>query len=905
MVTQSQSSIVKPIDRLSLLTSSLSPISKSPFLAMNDPNWSNVMYDKYNTLVKNGTWVLVPRPSDVNLVRSVWLFKHKFHADGTLSRYMARLVANDSSQKLSVDFDETFSLVVKPATIYTVLILADSRQWPIYQLELRMHFLMIFIWFEAGTVLGFSVLQGSQVAYLLIYVDDIILTASSPDLLQQIIDSLHKEFDMTDLGHLIILGIFVTLVDTETKLGLDGVPIQDPTLYRNLARGLQYLTFTYLDLSYAVQQICLYMHDLREPHFAALKRVLRYVKGTLDPGLHLYASATTSLVSYTDADWAGCPSTRSAEVEYQGVANVVAETAWVYNLLRELHSPLMTATLIKHIEIDIHFVRDMVKAGHVKVLHVPSCFQYADIFTKGLPLTLFEDFHSSLSILIIEYLVNISKRRAFWSLNEDILKINDSEYQYAVSIKEDTAYPCLHSPKTTKKRRSIRRIQRRPIRRIGYMAYEYSRRYQTWSLLQETPIRRIQPIGYAVNLDNSTNNVVILLDSWTSGLLEYKLPLSRAASGLRPYHFTYPERKLTMEEMLYKFIDEGKREHEEMRAFICDFQTTNEVLFKERINSLIELRFGVQELLKVINNTPTIDCEVKGVTTRGGKTTTRDVQNNDTNVHTEEPHASSNTIQTPPIPFPQRLRKEKEEAQQKKFLENLKQLYINLSFIEALAQMPKYAKFLKGLLTNKVRLEEACEPKATRMSLELADRSIQYPRGIIENVLIKVDKFILPIDFVILDMPEDSRVPIILGRPFLATTRAMIDVFNKKITLRVGDDEVIFDIDQSIKRPSTKDDKCYGIDDLDNTINAEAQELLANDEPDSFLSRGLEKSIDQSDLEDCEHVECKTNNDSNEPIRRIVSLNMSYPVVQGTSKPVEIERKHLYSASANEICLTT
>ncbi|GJZ43007.1 DNA-directed DNA polymerase [Tanacetum coccineum] len=312
-----------------------------------------------------------------------------------------------------------------------------------------------------------------------------------------------------------------------------------------------------------------------------------------------------------------------------------------------------------------------------------------------------------------------------------------------------------------------------------------------------------------------------------------------------------------------------------------------------------------------------------------------------------------------------KIKEEKKEAQQKKFLENLKQLHINLPFIEALAQMPKYAKFLKGLLTNKARLEEACtitmnercsavllnklpskekdpgsftipcdigqlhinnaladlgasislmpytmyeklglgEPKATRMSLELADRSIQYPRGIIENVLIKVDKFVLPIDFVILDMPEDSRVPIILGRPFLATARAMIDVFNKKITLRVGDDEVIFDVDQSIKRPPTEDDECYGVDDLDDTINAEAQELLANEEPDSFLSRGLEKSIDQSDLEGCEPVECKTDNDSDsdEPIRRIASINTPYPVVQETAKPVEVEREHLYSASANEI----
>ncbi|GJY97052.1 DNA-directed DNA polymerase [Tanacetum coccineum] len=355
-----------------------------------------------------------------------------------------------------------------------------------------------------------------------------------------------------------------------------------------------------------------------------------------------------------------------------------------------------------------------------------------------------------------------------------------------------------------------------------------------------------------------------------------------------------------MEEMLYKFISEGKREYEEIRAFICDFQTINEILFKERNNSLIELRFG----------------------------------------KTNEPDAQpSNKIQTPPIPFPRRLRKEKEEAKQKKFLENLKQLHINLPFIEALAQMPKYAKFLKGLLTNKARLEEYCtitmnekclavllnklpskekdlgsftipcnigqlhidnaladlgasislmpytmyeklglgEPKATRMSLELADRSIQYPRGIIENVLIKVDKFVLPIDFVILDMPEDSSVPIILGRPFLATARAMID------------------------RPPTKDYECYGIDDLDDTINAEAQELLANDELDSFLTRGLEKSIDQSDLEDCKPVECNNNNDSNKPIRRITSINTPYSVDQDTAKPVKLEREHLYSASANEI----
>ncbi|GKB10736.1 reverse transcriptase domain-containing protein [Tanacetum coccineum] len=154
------------------------------------------------------------------------------------------------------------------------------------------------------------------------------------------------------------------------------------------------------------------------------------------------------------------------------------------------------------------------------------------------------------------------------------------------------------------------------------------------------------------------------------------------------------------------------------------------------------------------------------------------------------------------------------------------------------------------------------------MSLELADSSIQYPRGIVENVLIKVDKFVLPIDFVILDMREDSKIPIILGRPFLATARAMIDAFNKKITLKIGDEEVIFDVDQTIKKTHTKDDECYGINDFDQTIHLEAQGLLEDNRTDSFLLKDLE-------------------NTSTKPIRKYESG--------------KIRNKHLCSASANEI----
>nr|GFA26740.1 ribonuclease H-like domain-containing protein [Tanacetum cinerariifolium] len=190
--------------------------------------------------------------------------------------------------------------------------------------------------------------------------------------------------ELRDRAHMASCNLTRTPVDTESKLEADGDPISDLTLYCSLEGGLQYLTFTRPDISYAVQQACLYMHDPRERYFSALKRILRYVRGTLDCGLQLYASYTSSLVAYSDAHWALCPTTRRS--------SSVAETAWLYNLIRELHMPLLSATLVysdnvsaiyltvnpiqhrrtKHIEIDIHFVSDTVARGQVRAFHVPS-----------------------------------------------------------------------------------------------------------------------------------------------------------------------------------------------------------------------------------------------------------------------------------------------------------------------------------------------------------------------------------------------------------------------------------------------------------------------------------------------------------------------------------------------------
>ncbi|GJT80320.1 ribonuclease H-like domain-containing protein [Tanacetum coccineum] len=366
---------------------------------------------------------------------------------GMLSRYKARLIANGITQLKGVDVDETFSPVVKPGTIRTVLSLAASRHWPIHQLDVKNAFLhgdlseTVYMHQPPGFWDSVHPDYGTDTAYLLLYVDDIVLTASSESLLQQIIRSLHQEFAMTDLGPLnYFLGISVTrdssgLFLSQKKYALE---ILDRAHMANCS--LQYLTFTRPDISYAVQQVCLYMHDPREPHFSAIKRILRYVRGTLDYGLQLFSPSTIELVAYSYADWACCPTTRrstsgycvflgnnllswsskcqptlsrsSAEAEYRGVANAVAETCWLRNLLRELHTPLSFVMLVysdnvsavylscnpvqhlrrKHIEIDIHFIRDLVAAGQVRVLHVHSRYHFADIFTKGLSSPLFEEF---------------------------------------------------------------------------------------------------------------------------------------------------------------------------------------------------------------------------------------------------------------------------------------------------------------------------------------------------------------------------------------------------------------------------------------------------------------------------------------------------------------------------------
>ncbi|XP_075478895.1 uncharacterized protein LOC142519751 [Primulina tabacum] len=216
------------------------------------------------------------------------------------------------------------------------------------------------------------------------------------------------------------------------------------------------------------------------------------------------------------------------------------------------------------------------------------------------------------------------------------------------------------------------------------------------------------------------------------------------------------------------------------------------------------------------------------------------------------------------LPYPQRFKMKGLDDEFAKFLEIFKKIHINIPFADALEQMPNYAKFIKDVISKKrklqefetVKLTEECnailqrklpqklkdpgsftipcviggyrvnralcdlgasinlmsfsiyktlelgEVKPSTITLQLADRSLTYPRGIVEDVLLTVDKFIFPADFVILDMEEDQETPLIFGRPFLAIGKALIDVHKGELTLRVGGDQVVFNIYNTTREPN-------------------------------------------------------------------------------------------------------
>nr|GEV19436.1 reverse transcriptase domain-containing protein [Tanacetum cinerariifolium] len=250
------------------------------------------------------------------------------------------------------------------------------------------------------------------------------------------------------------------------------------------------------------------------------------------------------------------------------------------------------------------------------------------------------------------------------------------------------------------------------------------------------------------------------------------------------------------------------------------------------------------------------------------------------------------TLPKPNIPYPSRLNDQKlhKKATNKmeKFFQLFQDFHFDISFVDALLLMPKFASTIKSLLINKDKLFELakiplnenflamllkklpkklgdpdkflipcdflgmdlCLPKVTptRMTLELADRSITHPKGVAKDVFFKVGKFYFPTDFVVVDFEADPRVPLILGRSFLRTGRALIDVYGEEITPRVNDKAVTFNLNQTTRYSSTYDDLSVNQTDVIDVAREEyAQEILC------FSSGGNPTSASEPIFSDSSH----------------------------------------------------
>jgi hypothetical protein len=491
------------------------------------------MADEVAALHHTRTWVLVPRPPGVNVVGCKWIFKTKHRPDGSIDKHKARLVARGFTQRHGIDYGDTFSPVVKPATVRLVLSLAVSRGWSLRQIDVSNAFLHGFLsedvymqqppgfeddrypshvcklqralyglkqspraWYarlsallvdlgfvpsKADTSLFTFSRDGVQV-YMLVYVDDIVIAGSTPGAVDGLVRALSASFPIKDLGTLeYFLGLEASynsggMTITQRKYALDllhrvsmencrptSTPLnvtehlsreigtflsdEDSHRYRSVVGGLQYLTLTRPDISFAVNKVCQFLSQPTDVHWESVKRILRYVKGTLSTGLLFRKSASTGISVFTDADWAGCVDDRrstggyaifvgsnliswsskkqptvsrsSTEAEYKALANGAAEAIWIESLLKELgvsrqRTPILwcdnlgatylTANPVfhartKHIEIDFHFVRERVASGALQVRFISSNDQLADVFTKPATRQMLDRFSNNLNLV--------------------------------------------------------------------------------------------------------------------------------------------------------------------------------------------------------------------------------------------------------------------------------------------------------------------------------------------------------------------------------------------------------------------------------------------------------------------------------------------------------------------------
>lgn len=490
-------------------------------------HWEKAMDEEYNALIRNHTWILVDPPEDQKIIDNRWIFKLKINTDGSIDRYKARLVVRGFTQEYGIDYQETFSPVVKFSSIRVILSLAASKQMKLKHFDVKTAFLNgdleenVYmsqpIGYDDGSglvcklskslyglkqasrcwnkkftsfITSFSfkaseldpcvfVCNGEQgMMVLAIYVDDGLIAAENEEAILPVIDHLKKEFEIKVFETKCFLGLEIdqrpdgsihvnqqsyalkvldrfgmancnaVATPADNTQNLSDYQADETTNfpYREAVGSLMYLAVaTRPDISFAVSNVSRYLEKPAEAHVNAVKRILKYIKGTTDMGIRFEGGKILDFCGYSDADYAGDKKTgrstsgyvfmfgggiiswcserqksvalSTTESEYMAAAHAIKELVWLEGLLStliDLNKPIFfmdnqsAIRLVKnpefhkrtkHINVRYHFIREKFEDGVFELKYVSTDDQLADIMTKALPRVKHQYFRTLLNIV--------------------------------------------------------------------------------------------------------------------------------------------------------------------------------------------------------------------------------------------------------------------------------------------------------------------------------------------------------------------------------------------------------------------------------------------------------------------------------------------------------------------------
>ncbi|GJX03083.1 retrovirus-related pol polyprotein from transposon TNT 1-94 [Tanacetum coccineum] len=428
--------------------------------------WIEAMQEELNEFECLRVWELVPRPDKIMVITLKWIYKVKLDELGGILKNKARLVARGYRQEEGIDFEESFAPVARLEAIRIFLAFAAHMNMVVYQMDVKTAFLngnlreevyvsqpdgfvdpdnpyhvyklkkalfglkqaprawydmlssfLISQDFSKGSVdpTLFIRRQGKELLLVQIYVDDIIFAASTPelcDLFAKIIpkgifinqskyslESLKKyDFDSCN-------PVDTPMVE-KSKLDEDkeGKAI-DPSHYRGMIGTLLYLTSSRPDVQFAICMCARYQARPTEKHLHAVKKIFRYLRGTVNRGLWYPKDFLITLTAFADADHAGCQDARrsTSGTEYIAMSICCAQILWMRSQLTDyglgfnkilMYCDNKSAIALccnnvqhsrsKHIDIRFHFIKEHVENGVIELYFVNTEYQLADIFTKSL-----------------------------------------------------------------------------------------------------------------------------------------------------------------------------------------------------------------------------------------------------------------------------------------------------------------------------------------------------------------------------------------------------------------------------------------------------------------------------------------------------------------------------------------